>query len=188
MFGRNPDDWCYVTKYYLNHRITGGGNITAGRGRGSAKITFGGNVGIAGDEGLVGQYQINFHNVSDDEVGNIDVAKGHFHSTDITFLDFKWLILCPQPDPPDDAFFNWAEFKADGRFNGEPGWSIHVRVTDYGEGKKAKPDTIRIKLYKGSILEYDSNQDFPYDWVCLTSEWRMHELDGGNIQIHKIDD
>ena len=193
MLGRNPDDWRCVTKYYLDHRITGGGNITEGRRKNAAKITFGGNVGIAGGEGLVGQYQINFHNVS-----NNDLDREHFHTTKITFLDFKWLFFCPQPDPPDDAFFNWARFKADGRFSGDEGvWSVDVRVADHGEGKNAQ-DTIRIKLYDVPTAEqggtnspvYDSldwaGGDFPADWICPTLEWLRHELDGGNIQIHRV--
>jgi len=192
-FGYQPwrgDIGLSVEKYYLDHRITGGGNITEGRGKTAPKITFGGNVGIAGGEGLVGQYEINFHNVSVPEV-----AKGNFHTTAITFLDFKWLIFCPQPDPPDDAFFNWAKFKADGRFNGVDGYSVDVEVADHGEGKDAT-DTIRIRLYSDTTenqgpgtLVYDSyaSGDFPADWVCLTLEWRRHELDGGNIQIHRIE-
>jgi hypothetical protein len=174
-----------LTKFWLQHYITGGGNINTGRGKNEYKITFGGNVGLMDDYGdPVGQWNVNFHNVSVDALD-----KGHFHTTEITSLTFKRLFMCDQPDPP-DAYFNWAWFKADGRFKGQDGWvedwSIDVRVADFGEGKHAT-DSIRILLYNDAdVLVYDSwaSGDFDAEDTCGWIYRLRHRLDGGNIQIH----
>lgn len=177
-----------ATKIWLVEYVTGGGNIN--NGKRAEKITFGGNVGYDDEYNLHGQWNINFHDVNGTDTS---FDKSHFHSTEIEFLDFKWLLLCPQPEPP-DAFFNWAHFRANGTVSGQEGeWSVDVEISDHGEGKKAR-DTIRIKLYEGTgcvgIPVYDTSEhgfpsgDFSDDFFCLTSEWRRHLLDGGNIQIH----
>ena len=189
-FGPCQDDWCSVEKYWLDHRITGGGNINTGRGRDVTKITFGGNVGIAGGEGLVGQWNINFHNLAE---AYDEFDKGHFHSEEITFLDFKRIPGCGGPVPP-DAYFTWAQFKADGRFKvpdkpWEDGWSIIVNVADFGEGKnRPNKDSIRILLYDNfGGLVFDSWWEFGSEDTCgpLISRMRA-QLDGGNIQMHRV--
>jgi hypothetical protein len=172
-----------VTKYWLEHFVTGGGLIREGKGRGAYSITFGGNVGfdLAGNE--VGQWNINIHNVSDD-----DFDKGHFHTTSITEIVFADVGDCPPPDPP-VADWNYAHFVAMGKFNGTPGWKVRFNMTDYGEGNKVDPDGIRIRLWNPSnALVYDSSDtglpagDFPNEGVCAAANRTW--LDGGNIQIH----
>ncbi len=165
-----------ATKYWLEHYVTGGGLIETGKGKDAAKITFGGNVGfdLAGDE--VGQWQCNFHNVNKD-----DLDKGQFHSMEITQIEFFYESRLPDADPP-DADYNYAHFNANGTFNGEDGWRVRVNVTDCGEGNKITPDQIRIRLYNGPDLVYDSSDpagDFPNAYPASRTN-----LDGGNIQIH----
>ena len=165
-----------ATKYWLEHYVTGGGIIVEGRGKTAAKITFGGNVGfdLAGNE--AGQWQCNFHNVDND-----DVDKGRFHTTEITDIGFFYESRLPDASPP-DADYNYAHFNADGTFNGEDGWWVRVNVTDCGEGTSTVPDQIRIRLYNGSCLVYDSSDpvgDFPDAFPANRTS-----LDGGNIQIH----
>ena len=172
-----------LTKYWLHCFVTGGGNITEGRRKGAAKITFGGNVGFTLEGDIVGQWNIVFHNVNND---NFD--KGHFHTTSFTELYFGNVDGCPEPDPP-DADYNYAHFVAFGKFNGEPGWKVRFNMTDYGEGNKDEPDGIRIRLYNTSnVVVYDSsssgspNGDFPNEGTCALAN--RTGLDGGNIQIH----
>jgi len=190
------DQDCYqyvdvdVEKYWLEHFVTGGGMILEGRGKTAAKITFGGNVGfdLAGDE--VGQWNINFHNVN---VNPLD--KGHFHTTEITEIVFVDISDGPDPSPP-DADYNYAHFVATGKFNGEDGWEVKVNMTDFGEGKNAEPDQIRIRLWNPiGTLVYDSSRDdgpnepdygpdgdFPDEGISVIAN--RTQLDGGNIQIH----
>lgn len=181
-----------VTKYWLEHFVTGGGNITEGKGKNAQKITWGGNIGFALEGDPVGQFNVVFHNVGD--IGSWDdteLDKGHFHSTEITSLIFD-RISCsacgdcvPEPDPP-DAYYNKADFSANGLFNGDTGWRIRVRLTDFGEPGKGN-DEIRFKLYHDGGKVYDSSEywdgDFPDSDNC-NDKTRRHPLDGGNLQIH----
>jgi len=183
-FNSANDAWDEVTKYWLEHFVTGGGIIREGKGKNAYSITFGGNVGydLVGNE--VGQWNINFHNVNDSAID-----KGHFHSTEITDIGFFDITVCPEPDPP-DADYNYAHFVATGRFNGEDGWEVRFNMTDYGEGNKTEPDGIRVRLWNAShILVYDSSETGESYTGVFTNEGRCAlarrtRLDGGNIQIH----
>jgi len=176
----DPTSTNTATKYWLEHYVTGGGNITEGKGKSAAKITFGGNVGydLTGDE--VGQWQCNFHSVNEPN------AIGHFHSTKITSLAFDDITAYPDPDPP-PADYNKATFRAMGRFNGVDGWKIRVRLIDIGEPGKGN-DSIRIELWDTTnTLVYDSYDhggagggDFPDE----EGPGLRTKLDGGNFQIH----
>jgi len=64
--------------------LTGGGQIVDGIGKSPAKISFAGNVGFLADFSLVGQYEVNFHNVK----GTV-LDRGKFHSTAITSLPVR---------------------------------------------------------------------------------------------------
>ena len=179
------------TKYWLEHFVTGGGMILEGTRKTAAKITFGGNVGFDLDGNEVGQWNINFHNVN-----NNDLDKGHFHTTEITEIDFGDVSACPPPNPP-VADYNYAHFVATGRFNGEDGWEdgweVRFNMTDYGEGNKIDPDGVRIRLWDPddpwTSPKYDSSAggkyytgDFPKEGYCTIAN--RTNLDGGNIQIH----
>jgi hypothetical protein len=191
-----------ATKYWLEHYVTGGGQLVEGRGKGAAKISSSGNVGFDLAGNVIGQWQINFHNVNND-----DLDRGHFHTTSFQSLVFTNAGCTAEPDPP-DADYVAAVFTAHGRFNGEDGWAIWVSLADYGE-PGAGLDSARIRLYRlptnfaAANIEYDSwNQDtwgggsqfgytgdFPDDdlpSLCgpgVTQSVRT-KLDHGNYQIH----
>lgn len=174
---------CTFNNQLMAGFMTGGGQIIDDND-GSLKanrlevISFGGNVGVALDGGLHGQWQATLHNVS---VNSLD--KGNFHTTSIDRVVFQDLDSIEDPAPP-EALYNFIRFDATGRFNGEDGWSVSVRATDTGEpgnGPNAgeDKDSIRILLYDPSdVLVYDSQSDFP------AQQAGRHELDRGNIQIH----
>jgi len=184
--------------------ITGGGIITEGHGKDAPKITFGVDVFIkyfvnengepADESGVpidptwplvfaeppIGDFHINFHNTSND---NLD--KGKFTTTDIYAV-----AIHPgsyqDPDGKDTHLF--ARIEANGKFNGEDGWSIVVRFTDFGapgKVKDANPDTaadaIRVMLFESGELVYDTaalDGDYPRE-----QSWRTL-LDGGNVVVY----
>ena len=158
-------------------KVTGGGLIETGKGKDAAKITFGGNVNNLGGE-LSGHWSIIFHNVNEPD------AIGHFQSTEITSLIFYVWADCPNADPP-ASDCNWAMFEANGKFNGEDGWSIEVSLDDFGEPGR-QTDAIRIILYDHYGFVYDTSESFLGDFDdegCSSGDARMHLLDGGNLQI-----
>lgn len=142
------------------------------------RISFGGNVGVRLNGELHGQWQANFHNVSDDTMDN-----ARFHSTSIDAVTFQDMATLEDAAPP-QSLYNFVEFEATGRFNGEDGWSVTVRATDTGEPGNAPnagsdTDSIRIQVRdSGGVLVYDSQTDFPAE------QGDRHQLDHGNVQIH----
>lgn len=134
--------------------LTGGGQITAG----DYKVSFAGNVGAS----LVGHWQTNFHNVSED---SLDGAR--FHSTSIIFLEFI----------SDDV----AHIEAQGMLNGEDGYSLNIWLADRGE-PGTMIDSISIQLWDGEVdkgeMKYHTlEDDFPNNGQGAT-------LIHGNFQIH----
>jgi len=184
--------------------ITGGGIITEGHGKDAPKITFGVDVfiqyfvnengepvdesGIPVDpngplvfaEPPIGDFHINFHNTSNDALD-----KGKFTATDIFAVAIH---PGSYQDPNDEDTHLYARIDANGKFNGEDGWSIIVRLTDFGapgKVKKTNPDTaadaIRITLFEGAELVYNTaalDGDYPRE-----QSWRTL-LDGGNVVIY----
>lgn len=181
---------CTFDNQLLAGFMTGGGQITDdvdARGKQLRpnkveRISFGGNVGVELDGSLRGQWQANLHNVSDDALD-----KGKFHSTSIDLVVLADLGSIEGAAPP-ESLYNFIEFSATGRFNGEDGWSVFVTATDTGEpGNGANSgddaDSIRIRLYRpDASLAYDSSTDFPAE------QGPRHELDHGNLQIHPPED
>ena len=121
----------------VNGGVTGGGSIIETSN--AANITFGGNIRFDSNGAVAGQWQVNFHNVNNDTID-----EGHFHSTSFSNLKISY----------DNKFSNWgAQFTATGRFNGEEGWSMNVRLADFGNPGTGN-DSIRIIL---------CNPDNPYN-------------------------
>ena len=180
--------------------VTGGGSIVETSN--AAHITFGGNVRFNSDGTIVGQWQVNFHNVNNDTIDG-----GSFHSTSFSLLNWDQYKGHPT-----------AQFTATGRFNGQDGWSMNVRLADFGEPGRGNdsiriilcspdnpydPDTIKFDKYAvydtwdqvgwwNSYYPYDSQYgdygDFPDEeppfWPAggWTSSVRT-KLDGGNLKI-----
>lgn len=144
--------------------ISGGGQILEEEGdkrKDWYKISFGGNATDEGCSSYVGEWQIVFHNVSND---SLDKAK--FHGTNVTVMNFY----------PGDGCINGAmNFTIEGTLNGECGYKVTFRAGD-------EPDTVRVQLYQGSSKIYDSSDgDFNDESSCHGSN--RTGLDNGNITI-----
>lgn len=130
----------------VNGGVTGGGSIIETSN--AANITFGGNVRYDSNGAVVGQWQVNFHNVNKDTLDG-----GHFHATSFSELNFNY---CDKHDV-------WrASFIATGRFNGEEDWSMNVRLADFGNPGVGN-DSIRIIL---------CNPDNPYPSPKPLPSWK----------------
>lgn len=150
--------------------VTGGGQITTDKQIGY-KISFAGYVGYMEDPSLVeGVWQTNFHNVSK---GFLVGAR--FHSTSIILLEFyqdnDWV-------PPDDPNANVAHFIAEGRLNGEDGYTLNVWLADRGEPGRMT-DAIWMALWHEGAVLYRTLPDFPGD-----APGPATLLTHGNFQIH----
>jgi hypothetical protein len=184
--------------------ITGGGIITEGHGKDAPKITFGVNVfvkyfvnengdpideiGEVSEDGQllfaeppIGNFHINFHNV-----GNDNLDKGKFTTTEITALR-----IAPASLPDTGVPYLFVNMAANGKFNGENGWAIVVRFSEFGapgKAKKAIPDNasdaIRISVWnynESDLTVYDTateQVDFPWEQAHRTL------LDGGNVTVY----
>jgi hypothetical protein len=172
-----------VTCTFANQRmagfLTGGGNIRQGRRRNGAFVSFGGNVGVALDGGLHGQWQTNLHNV-----GNNNLDGEAFHSLSIESVVFG--TNPGEPADPPEAVFNTVNFTMIGRLNGLV-CTLEVHGTDHGEPARGRnagndSDSIRFQLdCPGTTHDYDSfgSGDFNEQ-----ESIGLHNLDGGNLQIH----
>lgn len=178
---RDPDGeiiYEYKTIRVPEGFVTGGGQITKDIGSGKKKeqyrISFAGNVGYMADFSVVGQYQMNFHNVSVDE---LDGAS--FHSTEIVSFNpgaDSW-----EDASPPDANANHARIIALGRLNNEDGWLLGILVADRGE--PGKNDSVLINLWNpDGDMVYNSYWDFGTN--AFAGSWVTYKLTAGNIQLH----
>ena len=147
--------------------LTGGGQIT----NNGYKLSFAGNVGLMEDESLVGHWQTHFHNVS---VDSLDKTK--FRSTSITLLNFWYCDEFIKTQLPSAVGANVVHFIAEGRLNGEDGYSLDVWLADRGE-PGTMVDSIWMALWYGGEELYLTMTDFPDDGQDAT-------LIRGNFQIH----
>ncbi|MGB3347003.1 MAG: hypothetical protein WBA71_07160 [Candidatus Humimicrobiia bacterium] len=159
--------WFYVA----DGRVSGGGQIIEEMGEKQKdwyKISFGGGIWDVGSEGYMGEWEVNFHNVSDE---SLDKTK--FHTTDIDVINFY--------PPSSDTCVAAMNFTAYGEWNGVPGYKLIFRSGDADSPKGL--DTVRIELYNPSNVEiYDTHGgDFTDESSCV-GEARTG-LDNGNIKI-----
>ena len=181
--------------------ITAGGNIREGQGEDALKITFAVDIFInfyvdengepvdkygqlVFSEPPAGNLHIIFHNT-----GNDDVDKGKFTTTDINLVSIR-----PQSfqDPDGEDNYTFARIEANGKFNGENGWSILVRFADFGSPGNSKAhsdnltDAVRINLFDYTsspegfpdAAVYDTAFDYPRE------QGRSTLFDGGNITVY----
>jgi hypothetical protein len=184
--------------------ITGGGIITEGQGKDALKITFGVNILIKyfadengtfvdeyGNETInnelvfveppVGNINIIFHNTGYNE----DIDKGKFTTTEIT-----WMRINPQsyPDPENEPNYIFVSLTGDGTFNGEDGWTLTLRLSDFGAPGFSKAtndnlsDAVRITIRDpdGLIIYDTANMDYGFP---REQGWRTL-LDGGNLTVY----
>ncbi len=157
--------------------VTGGGQINTGTAKSALKVSFAGNVGSLVDMALVGHWETQLHHVS---LNTLDGAR--FSSTEITSLVFS--NRCGSEPAPPDAPYNWARWTAVGRVNGEDGWTIDVRGSDFGEPGRGV-DSIRFILTNpSSTVVYDSMSDFAPNDPCSGVDSARRLLDAGNLQFH----
>ena len=168
-----------ITCSFQNQRmagsLTGGGQIRTNPRR---KVSFGGDVGLASDGMLDGEFQVKFHNVS-----HATLSGGQFVGTLVDGVVFGSDESKEAACPP-RALFNEVHFRVSGELDEVP-CQLSVDATDHGESSKggADVDAIRLRLdCAGSLLDYDTALDFPEEETA-----GMHHLDSGNLQIHAPD-
>ena len=158
-----------VEKLWLDGAVWGGGQILEEIGPKKSddfKISFGGWAGDSGADGLVGEWEVNFHNV-----GVAGVDKSKFHGSEIEILDFQGSgAKCIQK----------ARIVVEGEYNHIPGYRLVIRTSDgYTTGF---PDTMRFTLRESDgDLVYDSSPEFEGETSCLGNQ--RTKLDNGNIVI-----
>lgn len=160
--------WFYVA----DGRVSGGGQITEEleglKHKDWYKISFGGGIWDVGSEGYIGEWEVNFHNVSN---GELDKTK--FHTTDISIINFY--------PPSSDTCVAAMNFTAYGKWNGTPDYKLIFRSGDADSPKGL--DTVRVQLYNPSNVEiYDTHDgDFTDQSSCVGTA--RTGLDNGNIKI-----
>lgn len=158
--------------YVADGRVSGGGQIIeeVGDKKDWYKISFGGGIWDVGSEGYIGDWEVNFHNVS---VNLLDKTK--FHTTAISEINFS---------PPGSSTTCVAamNFTAYGEWNGVPGYKIIFRAGDADSPKGT--DTVRVELYNPSNVKvYDTHwvNEFTDESSCVGTA--RTGLDNGNIKI-----
>ncbi len=155
-------------------KVHGGGHILETGGADKRKdwfdISFGGFIGDAEAQGLFGEWQINFHNVN-----NNDLDKSRFHATEITSLN----LYVGNSGTCTEAM----NFGANGELNGVPGYRIIFRAGDSSDPSSYDTDTVRVELFEGNNKIYDSHggTEFPDESNCVGTA--RTGLDTGNIII-----
>ncbi len=168
-----------ITCAFQNQRmaghLTGGGQLRAGpAGR---RLSFAGNVGVAIDGTLHGEFQAHFH-----DVANPSLSGGHLHGALVETVVFGSDDSEEPADPPQVAF-DEVHFQVSGELDGLP-CQLRVDATDHGEPASggnagADADAIRLRLdCPGALLDYDSALDFPEQEAVGLSA-----LHSGNLQI-----
>lgn len=156
--------------------FSGGGIIRDGQGPDAKKITFSTDILIDEEGQNAGFLQFVFHNLDD----VFDLDKSRFIASDFSEVSISTRSF----ELPDDHFF--IRIRAHGQLDGEDGWSVLARFTDFGPPNSAGVETgnardaVRIMLFAPSGVEawYDTALDYPREqsWCAL--------LDGGNVTVH----
>lgn len=154
--------------------FTGGGIIREGYGPEARKITFSVDLFAAAAGQVSGEIQFHFHSI-----GDVGLDKSHFVAND--FSDFYVNTV----ENTELGTFQFIRIEANGQLNGEDGWRVLARFTDFGSPVKRKEksdpasDAVRIVLLDpyGEVV-YDTAQDYPREQSFRTL------LDGGNVTLY----
>jgi len=195
LYAGEPYDEAY--KYWLLDKFSGGGKIIQegeGKSKTWPKITWGGWAGTTCGDVPVGQFEVTFHNV-----GNDDLDKAKFISWWVNDLDYEDFsnVGCPGADPPPSEA-NFAQVRLFGQIEDKNGsvigyGTLVINGMDNGEpgnidedANEVTSDGIRFILFSGGSCIYDSylSGDFLADQADPCSDDGVrHELDSGNLQI-----
>ena len=156
--------------YVADGHVNGGGQMIEEEGdkKDWYKISFGGGIWNVGSEGYIGEWEVNFHNVS---VNSLDKTK--FHTTDISIINFY--------PPSSNTCVAAMNFTAYGKWNGIPGYKLIFRAGDADNPKGL--DTVRVELYDPyNVKVYDTyGGGFADESSCVGTA--RTGLDNGNIKI-----
>ena len=157
-----------VQKTWYDGFVSGGGQLVEEDNKRPDwhVISFGGFAASAGASGLIGEWQVNFHNVGVDAFD-----KSSFHTTSIYAMNFY-----------DGECGIALNFYATGVWNGIPGYKMIFRAQDAGE--PGSLDNARIELYNpGGTRVYDT--DWPGEFTAESNCHGTHRtlLDNGNLQM-----
>ena len=158
--------------------IQGGGVISTGHGQDAPKITFSLDIYVPDDGQAIGFFETHFHHVND----VYDLDKSHFMATEFSEVRINSNTVSGQD-------FLFVSFEAYGTLDGTDGWSVTVRIADFGSPGEAKKeagaltDAVRLTLFDslGGGAVYDTATLDPADFPREQS-WRTF-LDGGNITV-----
>jgi hypothetical protein len=153
--------------------FTGGGLIKDGSGADAKRITFSVGLFVDADGMTDGRLQFHFHNL--DDVYALDQSRFTASVFDSVLIETRYRDTVP---------FTFVRIEARGSLDGEEGWSVLVRFSDFGvpvNDKEMLPenaDALRIRLFgPGGDAVYDTALDYPRE-----QSWRTL-LDGGNVSV-----
>lgn len=153
--------------------FTGGGLIKDGTGAEAKRITFSVGVFVDADGMTDGRLQFHFHNL--DDAYGLDQSRFTASVFDAVLIETRYRDTTP---------FTFVRIEARGALDGEEGWSVLVRFSDFGvpvSNRDLLPenaDALRIMLFgPGGDAVYDTALDYPRE-----QSWRTL-LDGGNVSV-----
>ena len=153
--------------------FTGGGVIKHGKGAAAKRISFSVNLFVNADGVRAGHLGFNFHKL--DDIYGLDQSRFTTSEFDWVYIGTNYLDATP---------YTFVRIDAHGRLDGEDGWSVVARFSDFGipVNNKAlhagQADALRVMLFDPSgFLVYDTASDYPHE-----QSWRTW-LDGGNVAV-----
>lgn len=150
--------------------VNGGGHILQGDSKRKTltDVSFGGWFADIGSD-ILGEWQINFHNVA-----GTSLDKATFHTTNVTEYNLY--------NGDSATCVEAMNFTALGTLNGEDGYKVIFRSGDSAMPASDMPDdTVRITLYQGATMIYDTYSEFAAESSCVGTA--RTNLDTGNITI-----
>jgi hypothetical protein len=153
--------------------FTGGGIIKDGSGAAAKRITFSVNLFVDADGMSAGHLGFGFHKL--DDIYGLDRSRFKASDFDSVVIETRYRDATP---------FTFVRIEARGSLDGQDGWSVLARFSDFGVpvSDAALPpehaDALRITLFgPGGDAVYDTALDYPRE-----QSWRTL-LDGGNVAV-----
>lgn len=155
-------------------KFNGGGHLLEEEGKRKdwLDVSFGGWWSLMSDESMMGDFQVNLHNVGKD-----GFDKSKFHGTDLVAVN----LFESDSETCDDA----VNFTFNGTWDGMPGYSMIFRAGDLGSPNTE--DTVRIEIFNGEnaggskVYDSHANGEFTDESSCVGTA--RTGLDSGNLTI-----